>query len=116
MLILILIIVSFIAQSFLPWWIIMPVCLIGGFLFSKSGKQAFWSGFSSIFMLWVIKMLTLSLPNEHLLANRIGQVFMLPESNNNWIILLLAGSIIGGLVGGLSCLTGNSFQKTTERS
>jgi hypothetical protein len=111
MLIPILIIASFIAQSFLPWWIIMPVCLMGGIFFSTSGKQAFWSGFLSIFFLWVVKILSLSLPNEHLLANRVSQVFMLPENNFNWIILLLGSSLIGGIVGGLSCLTGNSFKK-----
>lgn len=111
MLILIIIVSCFIAQSFLPWWIIVPICLITSFFFSSSKKQAFWSGFSGVFILWLVKILSLSLPNEHLLANKVGQVFMLPESNYNWIILLTLSSVIGGMVGGLSCLTGNSFKK-----
>jgi hypothetical protein len=111
MLILIIIVSCFIAQSFLPWWIIAPVCLIASFFFSSSKKQAFWSGFAGVFILWLVKILSLSLPNEHLLANKVGQVFMLPESNYNWIILLIVSSVIGGMVGGLSCLTGNSFKK-----
>ena len=111
MLLLIIIVSCFIAQSFLPWWIIAPVCLIASFFFSSSKKQAFWSGFAGVFILWLVKILSLSLPNEHLLANKVGQVFMLPESNYNWIILLIVSSVIGGMVGGLSCLAGNSFKK-----
>lgn len=112
MLILIIIISSFLAQSFLPWWIISPICLISGYFFSTSKKQAFVSGFAGIFILWTIKILTLSLPNENLLANKIGQVFMLPENNYNWIIIILISSIAGGIVGGVSCLAGNTIKKT----
>ena len=110
-LILIIIVSCFIAQSFLPWWIIAPICLIASFFLSSSKKQAFWSGFSGIFILWLVKILSLSLPNEHLLANKVGQVFMLPASDTNWIIMIFASSLIGGVVGGLSSLTGYSFRK-----
>jgi hypothetical protein len=112
MLILIIIIGCILLQSFLPWWIIAPICLISGYLFSKSKNQAFWSGFFGIFILWLIKILSLSVPNEHLLANKIGQVFMLPENNYNWIIIILISSIVGGIVGGVSCLAGNTIKKT----
>jgi len=110
-LILIIIVSCFIAQSFLPWWIIAPICLIASFFLSSSKKQAFWSGFSGIFILWLVKILSLSLPNEHLLANKVGQVFMLPASDTNWVVLIFVSSLIGGVVGGLSSLTGYSFRK-----
>jgi len=110
-LILIIIVSCFIAQSFLPWWIIAPICLIASFFLSSSKKQAFWSGFSGIFILWLVKILSLSLPNEHLLANKVGQVFMLPPSDTNWVVLIFVSSLIGGVVGGLSSLTGYSFRK-----
>jgi hypothetical protein len=113
MLILIIIVSCFIAQSFLPWWIIAPICLAASFFFSSSKTQAFWSGFAGVFILWLVKILSLSLPNEHLLANKVGQVFMLPASDTNWIIMIFASSLIGGVVGGLSCLTGNSFRKNS---
>lgn len=113
MLILIIIVSCFIAQSFLPWWIIAPICLTASFFLSTSKKQAFWSGFAGVFILWLVKILSVSVPNEHLLANKVGQVFMLPASDTNWIVLLIVSSLIGGIVGGLSSLTGNSFKKTT---
>jgi hypothetical protein len=112
MLILIIIVSCFIAQSFLPWWIIAPICLAASFFFSSSKKQAFWSGFAGVFILWLVKILSLSLPNEHLLANKVGQVFMLPDSDTNWMVMIFVSSLIGGVVGGLSSLTGYSFQKT----
>jgi hypothetical protein len=111
MLILIIIVSCFIAQSFLPWWIIAPICLIVSFFLSSSKKQAFWTGFAGIFILWLVKILSLSLPNEHLLANKVGQVFMLPASDTNWVVLIFVSSLIGGVVGGLSSLTGYSFRK-----
>jgi hypothetical protein len=52
------------------------------------------------------------MPNEHLLANKIGQVFMLPENNYNWIIIIVISSIVGGIVGGVSCFAGNTIKKT----
>ena len=113
MLILIIIVSCFIAQSFLPWWIIAPICLMAGFFLSSSKKQAFWSGFAGVFILWLVKILSLSLPNEHLLANKVGQVFMLPAADTNWIIMIFASSLIGGVVGGLSSLTGYSFRKNS---
>jgi len=113
MLILIIIVSCFIAQIFLPWWIIAPICIAASFFFSSSKTQAFWSGFAGVFILWLVKILSLSLPNEHLLANKVGQVFMLPASDTNWIIMIFASSLIGGVVGGLSCLTGNSFRKNS---
>lgn len=113
MLILIIIVSCFIAQSFLPWWIIAPVCLAASFFFSSSKKQAFWSGFAGIFILWLVKILSLSLPNEHLLANKVGQVFMLPAADNNWMVMIFVSSLIGGVVGGFSSLTGYSFRKNS---
>jgi hypothetical protein len=65
-----------------------------------------------VFILWLVKILSLSLPNEHLLANKVGQVFMLPASDTNWVVIIFASSLIGGIVGGFSTLTGNSFRKT----
>jgi hypothetical protein len=36
---------------------------------------------------------------------------MLPPSDTNWVVLIFVSSLIGGVVGGLSSLTGYSFRK-----
>ena len=106
MLILLIAIVCCILQFFLPWWIIAPVAFGMAFWKAKSGGHAFGAGFSAIFILWIIIALIRSVPNKNLLANRVGQMLMLPDLSFNWIIILLITGIIGGLAAGLSALAG----------
>ncbi|NEU08605.1 hypothetical protein GZH53_09810 [Flavihumibacter sp. R14] len=105
-LIFLIIIVSLILQLFLPWWIIALIAFPLAFWKARSAGHAFGSGFIAIFLLWVVMGLFKSFPNEHLLANRVGEMFMLPPGSSNWIFMLLATGIVGGLVGGISALAG----------
>jgi hypothetical protein len=100
------IIVSLILQFFLPWWIIALIAFVLASWKAQSTGHAFGSGFLAIFFLWIIMGLVRSVPNEHLLANRVGEMFMLPPGSFNWLFMLLATGIIGGLVGGISALAG----------
>jgi hypothetical protein len=103
---LLILIISLILQFFLPWWIIGLIAF--GIAFWKAGRagQAFVSGFGAIFILWIVMGLIRSIPNDNLLANRIGEMLMLPSNGFNWIIVLLITGIVGGLVAGLSALAG----------
>ena len=102
-------------QFFLPWWIIGPVAF--GFCFWKSysGGYAFRSSFYAIFVLWAVVGLILTIENEHLLANRVGQMFMLPEWDFNWAIVLLISSLIGGLAAGFAGAAGFYFRGAFEK-
>ncbi len=106
MLFLLVIITCLILQFFLPWWIVGVVAFLFASWVAKSGLQAFGSSFLALFILWVLMGLIHSVPNNHLLANRVGQMFMLPEQNFNWAILLLGTGLIGGLAAGFSGLAG----------
>lgn len=106
MLFLLILIASLILQFFLPWWIIAPIAFGLAFWKARSGSHAFGSGFGAIFLLWVIMGLIHSIPNENLLANRVGEMLMLPLNSFNWIIVLIATGIVGGLVAGISALAG----------
>jgi hypothetical protein len=44
-----------------------------------------------------------SIPNDHILASRVVHLFLLPD---NWIWLLAITAVIGGVVGGMSALSG----------
>ena len=105
-LIFLIVVVSLILQFFLPWWIIALTAFTLAFWKARSAGHAFGSGFTAIFLLWIVLGLFKSVPNEHLLANRVGEMFMLPPGSFNWIVMLLATGIIGGMVGGLSALAG----------
>ncbi len=106
MLILLITIVCLVLQLFLPWWIIALVAFAMAIWKARSAGHAFGAGFSAIFLLWIIMALIHSIPNENLLANRVGRMLMLPDLSFNWILVLLITGVIGGLAAGLSALAG----------
>ena len=95
-----------ILQFFLPWWIIGPVAFIFALWRANSGKHAFKAGFSAVFILWFCMAIIKSFPNHNILANRVGQMFMLPDLKLNWLIMAFAAALIGGLAAGLSAFAG----------
>jgi len=110
MLFIFILIVSLILQLFLPWWIIAVVAFTISIWKALDGKHAFVHSFTAIFTLWIAAGLVQTLPNENILANRIGQMFMLPFSEFNWIVILLITGIIGGLAAGFAGLAGFYFR------
>lgn len=116
MLFLLIIVTCLILQFFLPWWIIGIITFLFASWISKGAFQAFCSGFLALFTLWVGMGLVHSIPNNHLLAGRIGQMLTLPGQNYNWMTVLFITGLIGGLVAGFSALAGFYCRKAFERS
>jgi hypothetical protein len=112
MLFLIILILSFASGYFLPWWVVAIAAFLAAFLIGKTPAQSFWSGFAAIFIGWAILALFKSIPNDHILAGRVVQLFPLPH---HWIWLLLITAIIGGLVGGMSALSGVLLKRAFGR-
>jgi hypothetical protein len=102
MLFLIILVLTFAAAYFLPWWTAAIIAFTAGVICGKTSGRSFWSGFAAVFVAWAILALLKTIPNENRLATRVSHLFQLP----NWILLLLVTSIIGGLVGGLAALSG----------
>lgn len=115
MLFLLIFVICLIFQLFLPWWVIAPIVFGLAFWKAKSSKKAFAVGFSAIFILWLIMGLVKTIPNENILANRVGQMLMLPDLSFNWIIVLLISGLIGGLAAGLSALAGYHFKEAMNQ-
>ena len=106
MLVLPIFIIAFILQLFLPWWIIGFVSFSIAAWQARSGTDAFRGGFIAIFLLWLTVSLWKSLPNQNILANRIGEMFMLPAGAFNWILMVSVTSFLGGLASGIAALSG----------
>lgn len=102
MLFIIILILSLIACFITPWWAIAIICFVMALYAGKKAGQAFWSGFVAIFIAWTVFALVKSIPNDHLMATKMAALFSLPH----WSLLLLITSLIGGLVGGMSSLSG----------
>ena len=108
MLFLIILILSFASSYFLPWWAAAIIAFIAAFVIGKTSTRSFWSGFGAVFIVWTVLALFKSIPNDNILASRVIQLFPLPHW---WVLLLLIAALIGGLVGGLSALSGVLLKK-----
>jgi hypothetical protein len=102
MLFIIILILSLIAGFITPWWAVAIIAFVAALYAGKKPAQAFWSGFAAVFVVWTVLALFKSVPNHHILAARVAVLFHLPH----WSLLLLITALIGGLVGGLSALSG----------
>jgi uncharacterized protein DUF7003 len=113
MLFLLILVLTVICSYFLPWWFMAIIAFVIAGLIGKKPGKTFLAGFGAVFVAWAILALLKTIPNDNRLADRVAQLFQLP----NWIVLLIVTAFIGGLVGGMAALSGNivkeSFCKIT---
>jgi hypothetical protein len=111
MLFIIILILSLIAGFITPWWAAAIIAFVAAVYAGKKPGEAFLSGFFAVFIVWVVLALFKSVPNNHVLASRVAVLFHLP----GWAILLILTAIIGGLVGGLSAISGVYVRRAWEK-
>ncbi len=102
MLFFIILILTFASGYFLPWWVVAIAAFLAAFFIGKTPGRSFLAGFGGVFIVWTILALFKSIPNDNILAKHVATLFQLP----NWILLLFVTSLIGGIVGGMSALSG----------
>ncbi|MEH0156363.1 hypothetical protein V6R21_19605 [Limibacter armeniacum] len=95
-------------QLFSPWWGIAVAGLISGLLFGGKSINAFLAGFIGIAILWGSYAFWVDHSTASILSEKVSKIVMLP----NAFSLLLVTAIIGGVVGGMSCLTGTLFRNS----
>ncbi|MBS1782967.1 MAG: hypothetical protein JSS78_07860 [Bacteroidetes bacterium] len=94
-----------------PWWSIAIVCSIVSIILRISTGKAFWVGFLGIFVFWLSLAVFRDLANNHILSNRMAQLFHLPFS----AFFLVVSAIVGGLVGGISAWAGSELRLLLNR-
>lgn len=102
-----------IAQVFFPWWSMVIVALLMGFVFADKGGLAFLAGFLAVFLLWSGYAFMLSSANNHLLADKMA-VLLKPLTQGNRVMLFVVSGLLGGLVAGFAALTGTYAAKLKE--
>lgn len=112
MLFFIILILSLAVSFVLPWWIVAIISFLTALLIAKGSAHAFWSAFAAIFIVWVAMALFKSVPNDHILAIRVAHLLPL---GGKWILLLLITALIGGLVAGMSALSGLLLRKAFNK-
>lgn len=101
LLIILILILGFIIQSFLPWWSIMLVAGILTLFFQLSTTQRSLAGFLGVFLLWGSYAIYLNMLNSGILAEKMGMLF----GGLGGMTLVLITAIVGGLFGGLGAMT-----------
>jgi ABC-type multidrug transport system fused ATPase/permease subunit len=112
MVFIVVLIIAFVLQLFLPWWVIIVISFATCGLIGKTAKISFWQPFFAIAVLWVSMAMYKSLPNHHILANRVAVMFGLKI----WPLILFVTALIGGLTAGICGFCGYQFRKATIKS
>lgn len=90
------------ALNWFDWWIIIPVIGIFSFLLAHYNSRPFGWGFLAMFLLWGFVATYHNMKNDGELANRMVQLFPLPQ-NGWWMVAVTA--LWGGLIGGFTALS-----------
>jgi hypothetical protein len=86
----------------LPWWALVPIAAIAGFLFSQSAAGAYAAGFVGGSLLWYGVAFWADSMNGGVFSAKIGAIFL---GLQGWHLLSVTG-FLGGLLGGFGAMTG----------
>lgn|SRR5690606_21581152 len=102
--VILIILLSFLAQLILPWWSLAVIAFIVGLLIHQRSGMAFLAGFTALFLLWGGIALIINIQNQGLFAGKVAELLPLGGSA---ILLVLVTALIGALVAGMASLSGN---------
>ncbi|ASZ13106.1 hypothetical protein KTO58_08825 [Chitinophaga pendula] len=109
---LLIVILSYLAGMFLPWWSVALVAFLVSLLIRMSPGKAFFTGFLGVFLLWLALAFYIDVRNDHILANRMSLVIMQVKSP---VGIGLISAFIGGLVAGFASTAASYLRKPAKQ-
>jgi hypothetical protein len=97
------ILLTYILQLLLPWWIIFISAGIVGLVINGQGFSTFMAGFLGVGLLWLVQVYIIDQANGSLLSGKVAELFSLSSS----LQLMLATALAGAICGGFGSLTGH---------
>ena len=104
---------SFLACLYFPWWSIAIVAFIISALIPQRPLPSFLNGFIALFLLWGFLSLWISIQNGHILAHRVSLLIFKIDSP---FLLILITAFIGALVAGFAALAASYIRKQNDLS
>lgn len=101
-------ILAFVFELFLPWWSIAFAAAVGGYFLNS--KVNFLAGFLAIALLWIAYAFIISSNATAPLADRVAAIFSVTKP-----LLIGITGIIGGLVGGVAAMAGGALKKEKRK-
>lgn len=108
--ILLIALISFLAQLVLPWWSLSIVAFGVCYWRSQSSGRAFLYGFLGVALVWLLYALLIHLRTDGIFSGRMSQLIF---QSNNPLLALIGTAVLGGLVGGLAGMSGFFVRQTT---
>ena len=105
--ILVIVILGYFMEQFLPWWSVAIAAFAGGVLITT--RMNFLAGFIAVGLLWMGKSLITDLIADSELADRVARIFMMHYK----AVLILVTFLLSGLVGGFAAMTGGALRRRT---
>jgi len=100
-------ILGYIIQFVTPWWGMALATTIVTFMLNKNYWISFIVGFFAVFLLWGGFAMLKDLSNDSILSAQVGDLL---QGLPSFALIALTG-VVGGLVGGLSGLVGQSARE-----
>lgn len=104
---------SFLACLYFPWWSIAIVAFIISALIPQGPLTSFFNGFIALFLLWGFLSLWISIQNGHILAHRVSLLIFKIDSP---FLLIFITALIGALVGGFAALAASYIRNQNDLS
>lgn len=101
--ILLIALLSLLAQLVLPWWSLAIIAFGVCFWRSTGAGKAFWYGFVGVASIWLVYALLIHLRTDGIFTGRMSQLLF---KTSNSLIPLVITPLLGGIVGGLASLSG----------
>jgi hypothetical protein len=92
-----------------PWWIFAIGAFLVGWAVPLHPFKSWLSGFLGIFLLWASLLWFSDAANYSVMSSKMAALLPL---NGSSLALLLVSALVGGLVGGMACLSGAFLRKT----
>jgi hypothetical protein len=99
---------SFAAGFYLGWWSLAVAAFLVAALIPQKPWKAWLSGFLGLFLLWGILATWIDMKNQHILSQKMAQLFPLGGSAP---LLILVTALVGALVAGMAALTASYIRK-----
>lgn len=98
-------------QFFYPWWTMAIAAFVLGFVFGQKAYKSFLTGLFGVGIVWLSYAIFLNTLNDGILSHKIAELLGLGSIARNTglsqgILLIIFTSLIGGIIAGLSCISG----------
>lgn len=105
--ILLITILAYFLSFYMPWWVLIAISFIVGFLLPGHSLNLFISGFLGGGLLWMTQAWYLDVKTQSILSAKVVNLFPFDDS----FLLIVITGIIGALCAAFGCLSGNSFRQ-----